>query len=264
MENFIYDPKTKVEIIKNSSDNKKYYVYNISSGMENWSQRKSQYVYKNKDFVSNAYSFCNVHMITMALDYLGYLDKYNSKFTNIYPNLTRFPDKLAKFLFEDKRVLDFYKSIDPADYNDFISGKKNAFGPNEIHQVLSYGTNLFLGLGNVTQFSTNTSWLDIINDVVYDSLPVGISGKFSGLNHIVLLVGVAYSELGEGYKPSLTQIPDYLIIDDPFGKTYEYSKGLSGNDIWIPFSKCITDFKSLNNSQYKFSHRFVRPSDLGI
>ena len=111
MENFIYDPKTKVEIIKNSSDNKKYYVYNISSGMENWSQRKSQYVYKNKDFVSNAYSFCNVHMITMALDYLGYLDKYNSKFTNIYPNLTRFPDKLAKFLFEDKRVLDFYKFI---------------------------------------------------------------------------------------------------------------------------------------------------------
>ena len=264
MENFIYDPKTKVEIIKNSSDNKKYYVYNISSGMENWSQRKSQYVYKNKDFVSNAYSFCNVHMITMALDYLGYLDKYNSKFTNIYPNLTRFPDKLAKFLFEDKRVLDFYKFIDPTDYNDFISGKKNAFGPNEIHQVLSYGTNLFLGLGNVTQFSTNTSWLDIINDIVYDSLPVGISGKFSGLNHIVLLVGVAYSELGEGHKPSLTQIPDYLIIDDPFGKTYEYSKGLSGNDIWIPFSNCITDFKSLDNKQYKFAHRFIRPSDLGI
>ena len=47
MENFIYEPQTKVEIIKNSSDNKKYYVYNISSGMENWSQRKSQYVYKN-------------------------------------------------------------------------------------------------------------------------------------------------------------------------------------------------------------------------
>lgn len=264
METFVYDPKTKVEVIKNSLDNKKYYVYNISSGMENWSQRKSQYVYKNKDFVSNAYSFCNVHMITMALDYLGYLDKYKTKFNNIYPQLTRFPDKLVKFLFEDKRVLEFYKNIDPSDYNDFISGKKDAMGPNEIHQILSYGTNLFLGIGNVTQFSTNTSWLDIINDLVYDSLPVGISGKFSGLNHIVLLVGVAYSELREGYKPSLNQIPDYLIVDDPFGKTYEYSKGLSGNDIWIPFSKCITDFKSLSNKQFKFAHRFIRPSDLGI
>ena len=30
MENFIYEPQTKVEIIKNSSENKKYYIYNIS------------------------------------------------------------------------------------------------------------------------------------------------------------------------------------------------------------------------------------------
>lgn len=261
---FVYDPKTKVEIIKNSVDKKNYYVYNISSGMENWSQRKSQYVYKNKDFISNAYSFCNVHMMTMALDYLGYLNKYSSKFNDIYPILPRFPDKLAKFLFEDKRVLDFYKSIDPIDYKNFRNGVKNASGPNEIHQVLSFGTNLFLGLGNVTQFSTNVSWFDIVNDIVYDSLPVGISGKFSGLNHIVLVVGVAYSELGEGNKPSLTQQPDYLIVDDPFGKTYEYSKGLSGNDVWIPFDKCIKDFKNLNNVKYKFAHRFVRPEDLGI
>lgn len=256
--NFTYDPKTPVKKING------YFVYNVSDGKENWSQRKSKYVYTNKDYKSNWYSFCNVHMITMALDYLGYLDKYANKFDKIYPEFPRFPDKLAKFLFENKEVLDFYKSVDPYDYKQFVAGKKDATGPNEIHQVLSFGTNLFLGCGNVTQFSTSVHWIEILHDIIYDSTPVGISGKFSGLNHIVLLVGATYKTLEGGDRPGVLQQPDYLIIDDPYGKTYEYSKGLSGNDVWIPFINCISDFKSLNNPLYKFAHRFVKPTDLGI
>lgn len=257
-ENLIYDPKTPVKKING------YYVYNMSDGKSNWSQKKSVYEYKNNEYKSNWYSFCNVTMMAMALDYLGYLDKYDVRIKATYPEIKRFPDKLAKFMFEDNKVLEFYQRVDPYDYINFITGKKNATGPNEVHQVLSYGTNLFLGVGNITQFSTSVHWSDIIGDVVYDSLPVGISGKFSGLNHIVLLVGVAYKTLEGGDRPGLLQVPDYLIVDDPFGKTYEYSKNLSGNDVWIPFTKCITDFKSLTNPMFKFAHRFVRPSELGI
>lgn len=253
-----YNPKTPVKKLSG------YYVYNISDGMENWSQRKSTYVYTNKDYKSNWYSFCNVHVITMALDYLGYLTKYKSRFDNIYPEFPRFPDKLAKFMFEEPAILNFYKRVDPSDYKNFEEGKKDAVGPNEIHQVLSYATNMFVGYGNVTQFSTNVSWVEILHDIIYDSTPVGISGKFSGLHHIVLLVGVAYKHLDGDDRPGLLQQPDYLIIDDPYGKTYEYSKGLSGNDVWIPFQQCVTDFKSLNNPNYKFAHRFVRPQDLGL
>ena len=52
--------------------------------------------------------------------------------------------------------------------------------------------------------------------------------------------------------------------EDPFGKTYEYSKGLSGNDVWIPFEKCVADFKSLDNPNFKFAHRFIRAEHLGV
>lgn len=257
-ENIIYEPKTPVRKING------YYVYNVSEGKINWSQRKSVYEYRNNEYKSNWYSFCNVTMIAMALDYLGYLDKYKADFDKIYTELDRFPDKLAKFLFEDNRVLEFYKKVDRYDYNRFIAGKKNAVGPNEIHQVLSYGTNLFLGYGNVTYFSTNVHWMEIFNDIIYDSSPVGISGRFSGLNHIVLLVGIAYKTLESGDRPGVFQQPDFLIIDDPFGKTYSYNKNLSGNDVWIPFSNCISDFKSLTNPLYKYAHRFIKPDNLGI
>lgn len=257
-DNLIYSPKCPVKKING------HFVYNVSEGKDNWSQRKSTYIYTNNEYKSNWYSFCNTHMITMALDYLGYLDKYASRFDKIYPEFPRFPDKLAKFLFENKEVLNFYKSVDSYDYKHFIAGKKDATGPNEIHQVLSFGTNLFVGCGNITYFNTNTHWIDIFNDIIYRNCPVGISGKFSGLNHIVLVVGLAYKELEGGDKPGFLQIPDYIIVDDPYGKTYEYNKGLSGNDIWIPYSRCITDFKSLTNPLYKFTHRFNRPEELGI
>lgn len=255
---FIYEPKTQVKKLNG------YYVYNISENMESWSQRKSIYTYTHKDFKSNAFSFCNVTMMTMALDYIGYLKKYESRYINIYPELPRFPDKLAKFIFENKQVLDFYEKNCPTLYKDFKDGKKDAYGPNEIHQVLSYGTNLFLNCGIITQFSTNINFIEIINDIIYNSVPVGISGKFSGLNHIVLVVGVAYKSLDGSNKPGIFQKPDYFIIDDPYGKTYEYSKGLSGNDVWIPFKLCEQDFKSLDNPSSKFAHRFIKPENLGI
>lgn len=258
MSDIVYDPKTPVKKING------YYVYNISDGKENWSQRKSVYSYSFKDYKTNWASFCNVTMMAMALDYLGYLDKYKSRIDNTYPELKRFPDKLAKYLLENENVRKFYKNIDPTDYNNFVSGKKDAIGPNEIHQVLSFGTNMFLGHGNITQFSTNVHWIEILHDIIYDSTPVGISGKFSGLHHIVLLVGAAYKHLDGGDRPGLLQQPDYFIIDDPYGKTYEYKKGLSGNDVWISFNNCVSDFKSLNNPLYKFAHRFVKPTDLGI
>ena len=264
MELFNYDPKTKVDTVINSIDRKTYFVYNISKGKENYSQLRSIYSFQNGDFKTDKYSFCNVTTMGMALDYLGYIDFLGKRLDNIYPELPRLPDKLAKFMLEDPRVLDFYNTNFKGCYNLFKEGNKDALGPNEIHTILSYATNLMLGIGNVTYFSTNTSWIDIVEDVVYNNLPIGISGKFSGLNHIVLMVGAAYKELSEGNRPSLLQKPDYIIVDDPYGKTYEYSKGLSGNDIWIPFAKCVEDFKSVDNPYFKFAHRFIKPDFMGL
>lgn len=258
------DPITKVTKIQNSDNNKYYYVYNVSTGYDNYSQRNSKYHYEDREYKTNWASFCNVHMMAMGLIYTGTYEKYKREIDAKYPELTRFPDKLAKFLLEDKNIRIYFKNRFPSISIDFFNGRKDAYSPNEIHNVLSWGTNRFLNIGVVTYFSTNVSWKEIIYELIYKKCPVGISGKFSGLNHIVLCVGCAYEHLEGGSVPAPNQVPDYLIIDDPYGKTYEYSKGLPGNDIWIPFKQCVTDFKALDNSNFKYAHRFIRPENLGF
>lgn len=258
------NPKCKAERFRSSLDNKLYYVYNVSTGFSNYSQLKSDYSYEYNEYKTTKYSLCNVHMIAMGLIYTGIYTKYANEINAKYPELPRLPDKLAKYLIEDSEIRKYYEKRFPTQSKEFTDGKKDAYGPNEIHNVLSYGTNKFIDAGTVTYFSSNVSWKEIMYELVYKNNPVGISGKFSGLNHIVLLVGCAYSKLDNGTCPGDNQVPDYLIIDDPFGKTYEYGKGLSGNDVWIPFSRCLDDFKALDNLSFKYAHRFIRPNELGF
>lgn len=248
-------------------NNKKYFVFNISKGQDYYSQLKSQYSYENGLYKSDKYSFCNVTMMGMALIYMGFDVINNKRFNFMYPEYPRLPDKLAKFMFENKQVLEFYKNKFPSQYKKFITGKykvSEVYGPNEIHACLSYGTNLFVDRGIITYFSTKTPWKDIIEDIVYKGTPVGISGKFSNYNHIVLMVGVAYKELENGDRPGPYQIPDYIIVDDPLGKTFEYNKNLPGNDIWIPFEQCVSSFKDVNDEFLKMTHRFIKPRLNGL
>jgi len=258
------EPVTPFEKVYNKEDKCNYYVYNISAGMDNWSQRRSAYEFINKNLKVNAFTLCNVHVMAMGLIYTGTYDRYKKEIDLRYPELPRFPDKLAKYLVEDSEMRKYFAKRFPAQNKKFIDGVKDAYTPNELHNSLSYGVNKFIDAGNVTYFSTNTSWKEIIYDLIYKGCPVSISGKFSGLDHIILVVGCAYKRLGGKTCPSENQVPDYLIADDPFGKTYEYNKGLSGNDIWIPFEKCVNDFKPNDNPNFKFTHRFIKPQHLGL
>lgn len=263
---FEYDPPAKFDLAINPETKTKYFVYNVSKDQANYSQMMSKYTYENGIYKSNGYSFCNTHIIGMGLIYLGYEQHYKSLIEATYPELKRLPDKIAKHCFESPKVLDYYKRNYPYLYTDFISGKKlnkDVVGPNELHNVLSYATNDFFNINTVTYFSTAVSWVDIISEIVFYGRPVGISGKFTGLNHMVLGVGVAYKTLDDQTKPGYIQIPDFIIVDDPFGKTYEYNKGLSGNDVWIPFENCVKDFKNLTDTKFKYAHRFIKPADIG-
>lgn len=255
-------PKTPVQQIM--VGDKKYYVYNVSLGLDNYSQRKSPYLFTKNEFKINWASLCNVHMMGMGLIYSGVYNRFRLEIDSKYPEYPRLPDKLAKFIIESPESQAYYKKRFPPMFSEFDKGLKDAYGPNEIHNILSFMTNKFVDAGTVTYFSTNVGWKDLIYDLLYNCTPVGVSGNFSGLNHIVLVVGVAYSYLEDNTAPGANQVPDFFIIDDPFGKTYEYSKGLSGNDVWIPFEKCVADFKSLDNPNFKFAHRFIRAEHLGV
>lgn len=257
--------KTKVNtpVEKVKYNGKQYYLYNVSAGQDNWSQRNSKYTYTYKNFTAKWTDFCNVTTMAMGLIYTGIYSKWENEIDSKYPELKRLPDKLAKYLIESDEIREYYKKRFPGTSKDFFNGVKGAYSPNEIHNVLSYGTNLFVDVGTITYFSTNVYWKDIIREILYYKNPVGISGKFSGLHHIVTLTGCAYLELEDGDQPGENQAPDFLIVDDPYGETYNYSAGKSGNDIWIPFSRCVEDFKPLNSKTFKYAHRFIRPEFLG-
>ena len=257
-------PTTQCELVNNPIDKHNYYVFNVSKGQDNWSQRKSPYIYQRNNLTVNAHSLCNVHMMAMGLIYSGIYDMFKKEIDLKYPEYPRFPDKLAKYIIESPEMVEYYKKRFPSFYKNFDDGVKNAYTLNEIHAGLSYGSNRFIDAGVVTYFSTNVHWKDIIDDLVYNRLPVGISGRFNNYDHMVLAVGVAYRELDNKYAPGENQIPDYFIVDDPYGKTYEYDKGLSGNDIWLPFANCVRDFKALGNEDFKMAHRFIRADNLGI
>ena len=247
------------------SNGKKYWVYNVSDGFDNYSQLNSKYNFVNKNIKSNSYTFCNVHMMAMGLIYSGYEKRLAAEYNAKYPELTRLPDKLAKYIFEDPEMNKYFKKRFPNYYKKFKAGNdKDAVCPNEIHNLLNWAANKFLDIGVATYFSTHTPWENIIEDIIYNGTPVGVSGIFNNLNHIVLVVGVAYDCLEDQNEPGKCQEPSYLIIDDPYGKTYEYEKGLSGNDVWIPFNKCVSDFKPINNPNFKMTHRFIRAEHLGV
>ena len=86
------------------TNGKKYWVYNVSDGFDNYSQLKSKYSFINKNIKSNAYTFCNVHMMAMGLIYSGYEKRLKAEYDTKYPELTRLPDKLAKYIFEDPEM----------------------------------------------------------------------------------------------------------------------------------------------------------------
>jgi hypothetical protein len=162
-------------------------------------------------------------------------------------------DNLAHYMIYNPEIDAYYKQISPY-YDDWKNGKKNSYSPLEIHAVLSYATNKWMGK-QVTSFSQNVPIDSIFEEITEKERPVIISGNFSGLNHIVVLVGVIYNKKNT-VQETLKQMPESVIYDDPFGKTYEYNKGLSGNDCIVPFNKFLDDVKPLKETRYKWAHVF--------
>ena len=168
------------------TNGKKYWVYNVSDGFDNYSQLKSKYSFVHKKIKSNAYTFCNVHMMAMGLIYSGYEKRLETEYNSKYPELTRLPDKLAKYIFEDPEMDKYFKKRFPNYYKEF-KADKDTICPNELHNLLNWSANKFLDIGAVTYFSMHTPWENIIEDIIYNGTPVGVSGLFSNLNHIVLV-----------------------------------------------------------------------------
>lgn len=228
----------RTEILKDD-----VYVITLGTRLNYFSQRNNKI---------SSLEACNVTSMVMALEILGY------SFPNIYPEYSQPEDKLIKFLRENNKVLKFYQKINPQYYREWKEGKKDSYPPNEVHEVLSYGTNLFMGK-TVTKFDYNFPLNYLVREII-NNKPVVMSGKFGGLNHIITLVGVEiYKESFENKEKEKLILDDVknFIFNDPYGETYNYNSGKNGYNVRISKNRLATDFKSLDNLTKKWCHTFV-------
>ncbi len=190
----------------------------------------------------------------MALDYAGF------KFPE--GTFDQPEDNLANHIMTSEFVDKEYARRYPAMYKAYKNDEKGCYTPNEVHKLLEIGVNEWMGC-EVDTFNDSTPLIDIISDIAEKQSPVVISGAFpqkkadgtiTTYHHIVCLVGVAFEK---EYKPGM--MPDYFVIDDPWGYTHDYSTGKSGNDVFISKSQFISWLKPVNNEKVKFAHRLAKP-----
>jgi len=237
-------------------------VINVSDNKENYSQRNNQYIHTNKKGVKDVYSLtmCNMTSICMALDYNGW------KFPKL-GKWTQPEDALGDFIMKSSDVDKRYKEKMPALYKEYKSekmtnGKVDYYTPNEIHDLIAFGTNKWLGCSNAITFKEDADIWDIIKELINGRACV-ISGKFNGLNHIVTLVGCSWN-FKEIPKMSMNKListiisekrmPNEFIIDDPYGDFHKGYQVASGNDITLTTEEFYSCVKPLGNTQVKMCH----------
>jgi hypothetical protein len=240
-------------------------IFNVSSGLENYSQRNNIYVLKRKINIVNLTNVCNTTSICMGSSYSGW--RFPSK---PFPQYKQEEDRLTAFCLEDKRVSDFYKKYSYQCWKEWQDDKQDALPPNQVHRVLEYATNLWFG-EKVVEFSENRKVPDMLKEIVVDGLPVVVSGLFpkrsdniEKIGHIVVLVGAIYDKknIQEGYQYNperllTTTSPTHLIFDDPWGNFMEgYEKMKSGNDVVCPYSLALRYLKPTNSLISKWGYFF--------
>lgn len=256
-------------------DGQKYVVFNCSDGFDNWSQRKSAYKFK-EGVVDIGWSwFCNTHAYTTSLEIAGY-----SLYSDKYPELPRFADKLSKFACEDPEVDAYFKAKAPAAWKLWDDAKKglvpkeiwdkDGCAPLNIHTVLCYAANKFLGCekGTISDFYQSYPLIDFQKEVVIKGLPIVTSGTYGNLaGHMVSVVGFAYKYCEvkryltstEDFLKNVIEAgikPAYTICDDPYGQTDNYKNNVVGNDSYVEYNKWVTMTKDVKSSDSKFAHVF--------
>ena len=149
-------------------------------------------------------------------------------------------DNLMHFIETNPECIRIYQ-----DYCQANPWAKNTPAP-QIHDILSACTNLWMGK-IVSQFYWNMPIEQIIGEIK-SGRPVVLSGDFerpgkTPLAHIVVLTG---------FNDETKEV----CYDDPYGKTYEWSPYVSGNDTWVSWDLFIRDIKEPGNTEQKWAHTF--------
>jgi len=196
-------------------------IYNVSTNKVNYSQRNNK-VNPNKS--------CNTTSMVMAASYIPSIwQKFTS--SELYKKYSKKFDQPEDCL--QQYMLD--------------AGLRPTY-----HEELLKAFNQFVG-EKVTKFSMTVPLEKLIEEIKAGR-PVVISGDFpksngKTLGHIVCLVGCIFNE------GNSTDIPDFWIIDDPYGNTLGDWEG-SGNDIRLPHDYFMKYIKEKGQGK-KWAHTFI-------
>lgn len=235
-------------------------IFKCDLGKENYSQLNNKI---------NPNNTCNTTSMVMALDYMGY------KFPDdIFPEYEQPEDKLTMLCYMENSVLDYYNKLSPPMFRQWKAELKairennpelplkdykfvDSYPPNEVHAVLSYAANIFVGVDNATYFKDNASIEDIIKELT-ERKPVVVSVKFGELNHVLTLTGVELETENEGESWT----PVRFFADDTYGRfnmrTGKYDKTKTGNDSEFTADELVPCLKAINSGN-KYAHFFNFP-----
>lgn len=238
-------------------------TFRCDIGKENYSQLNNKVNPKNT---------CNTTSMVMALDYMGY------KFPDdIFPEFAQPEDKLTMMCYTDDEVLDYYKSVSYPMFQQWvgevekISKEKpnlplkdyvfiDSYPPNEVHAVLSFAVNKFVGKKDAARFNATSSVEEIVKELT-ERKPVVVSVKFGTLNHVLCLTGVEIESDDNGN----TWRPINFFADDTYGRfnmeTKKYDTSVSGNDCMFSAEDFVPCLKALGTA-YKYAHYFTYPVEV--
>lgn len=225
------------------------------------SQRNNNFRYKVKDCKIDASCMCNVTAMSEALEIGEWIMPSGEYSQN--------EDNLADFIVYDKAVNEFYKTHFPAMYKQWENHEKDCYTPIEVHKVLEFGVNAWLGCSHADTFIESCAINDLIKQLWYVRMPIPISVKFGNLNHIVLLEGfetsMTESELAKAINNKTAIKIDKWYYDDPYGafdwksKTYPANRG-PGDDQVLTNAQFNESVKPLGNARVKYAHILHKPA----
>jgi len=201
---------------------------------------------------------CGTTSMVAALDYVGFTfpkdEVYNQP-----------EDSLLNFILNSKEIDAEYAKVYPYEYRKYLSENKDpkkSTPPNEIHTLLSLGTNLWMGRPKnaITQLKWDLSLQSILFEFI-KGRPVVISGVFKKLRHIVCATGFGTLQQDIFSVENSSQIDidkvTYIIIGDSYGDFRTSYQKHSGKDVKMS----LQDFNLNINVQgqpQKWGHLFSK------
>jgi len=129
--------------------------------------------------------------------------------------------------------------------------------PWEIHELLASTYNEMVGK-EVARFVLENTTEDLIAELINGKVCI-VSGRFAGLGHIVVLVGLM-ANLPEDYDTSegieRTEVKSF-IIDDPYGDYKTRYMSHQGNNVDVPYGAFMRMTNFRNEPDRKWAHLYI-------